>query len=92
MLTKSDIKIIKDLLKNFATKDDLKSFATKDDLKLLAKQSDLLDVKQKLNDLTEFSKDAIGNILVWTDEIHRNIVKEKLSERIKKLEQIIKTS
>lgn len=92
MLTKSDIKSIKNLLKNFATKDDLKNFATKSDLKLLAKQSDLLDVKQKLNDLTEFSQTAIGNILVWTDDIHQTIVKEKLPERVQKLEQIIKTS
>ena len=83
MLTKTDIKIIKDLLKIFATKDDLKS---------LAKQSDLLDVKQKLDDLTDFSKESIGNILVWTDEIHRTLVKEKLPERAKKLEQILKAS
>ena len=83
MLTRTDIKIIKDLLKIFATKDYLKS---------LAKQSDLLDVKQKLDDLTDFSKESIGNILVWTDEIHRTLVKEKLPERAKKLEQILKAS
>lgn len=40
MLTPSDIKIIKDLLKGFATKDDLKGLATKDDLTELEKKFD----------------------------------------------------
>lgn len=101
MLTQSDIKKIKSLLKNFATKDDLKSFATKsdlknfatkDDLKELAQQKDLLEVKTKLDQLTELSTEGIGDLLEWTQEIHNSIVVQKLPDRVKKLEQVIKSS
>lgn len=102
MLTKNDLNKIKNVIqnvaltkkdaKNFATKGDLKSFATKEDLNPLAKQDDLLKVKEKLNDLTDFSQEAIGNILDWTEEIHQILVKDKLPERVKRLEQIIKSS
>ncbi len=57
------------------------NFATKDDLKVLAKQKDLLhvqtkvsSVERKLDELTEFIVPAIGNLLEWTDDIHRAIV------------------
>ncbi len=92
MLSKTDIKIIKNLLKNFATKDDLKNFTTKDDLKDLAKQKDLLEVKEKLDNLYQFSEEAFGNLLEWTDDIHKSLVKEKLPERVRKLEHILKSS
>lgn len=91
MLTKSDIKIIKRLLEGFATKSDLKNFVTKDDLKLLAKQSDLLEVKEKLQELTEFSEDAFGNLLEWTDDIHKTIVRDDLPRRVRRLEEALKS-
>lgn len=92
--TKDDLKSFatKEDINDVARKDDLKSFATKEDIKPLAKQSDLLNIKEKLDNLTEFSQEAISNIFAWTDEIHKSIVKENLPKRVKKLEQILKTS
>lgn len=45
MLSKSDIKVIKDLLKPFATKGDLKNLATKDDLRKMEKRLDKKFIK-----------------------------------------------
>ena len=67
------------------TDDDVKKlskvFATKDDLKGLAKQKDLIEtkqtvlqVKQQLNELSEYVVPALGNIFRWTDDIHRAVV------------------
>ena len=70
MLTKTDINIIKDLLKTFATKDDLKNFAAKDDLR-----KELEPIKKDLTDLkgsSKFLTDAVVNILEWTQDIHPN--------------------
>lgn len=59
MLTKNDLKAIKQIVsdtavtkdeaKYFATKDDLKSLATKDDLKSLASKDDLKKLEKKLD-------------------------------------------
>lgn len=54
MLTKTDIKIIKDLFKPFATKDDLKPLATKDDLKTLATKDDFNKLEKKID--TKFTQ------------------------------------
>ena len=93
--TKDDLKAMEGRQNDkFATKDDLKAFATKDDLKALAKQKDLEIVKQdvasirnSLEDLSEFSKSAIGNILDWTQEIHETIVKKNLPKRVTRIEK-----
>ncbi len=58
MLTKTDIKIIKDLLKDFATKNDLKTFAIKDDLKAFATKDDLQkELKPIKRDINKIRRD-----------------------------------
>lgn len=52
MLTKTDTKIIKNLLKPFATKADLKNFATKDDLKPI--KHDIAKIRKDMNTITGF--------------------------------------
>lgn len=83
MITDDDVK---KLSKVFATKDDLKAMATKDDLKALektmAKQKDLLDVKQKLDDLSDYVIPAIGSIFRWTDDLHTAFVGKKRNKSI----------
>ncbi|MEK7543918.1 MAG: hypothetical protein AAB557_03555 [Patescibacteria group bacterium] len=48
---------------------------------------DLRGVKDKLDELFDFSIHAIGDILDWTNEIHTTIVKKKLPERVERLEK-----
>lgn len=101
MLTKTDLKAIRQIVKevavtkeeakNFATKEDLKNFATKDDLKELAKQKDLLDVKEKLEELSSFSQEALGNIFEWTDDIHQVIVRGKSPLNSKDSKKVFKS-
>ena len=57
----------------------------KTDMSLLKK--DVHSVKDKLDELYDFSVHAIGNILDWTNEIHTTIVKKKLPERVERLEK-----
>jgi len=83
MLTKSDIKAIKDLLKGFATKEDLKglltkedgkNFATKDDLKNFATKDDLIGLARgtEIDDLKITFED---NISKWKSELFDKIDK-----------------
>jgi hypothetical protein len=67
MITDADIKKMK------------KVFATKDDLKKLAKQKDLLEVKKKLQELSDYAVPALGNIFRWTDDIHTAVTGKKSS-------------
>jgi len=125
MLTKSDVKIIKDLLKGFATKDDLKGLAKQKGLlevrenldqtsarlnnvstKLdtvstrldnvsnkLDKVSDKLDkVSTKLDGLYDFSKEAFKNLFQESQDIHDDLTAENLPQRVKRLENLLKTS
>ena len=55
-------------------------------------KQDTTDIKLKVNDFAKTALDALGNLLEWTDDIHRANVREKLPERVKQLEQIIKIS
>lgn len=76
MITDSDVK---KLSKAFATKKDLSRFATKDDLdkklKPIRTKIDTLDTKMdNMKSSIDVLVDATGNILEWTDDIHRAIV------------------
>lgn len=101
MFTNSDKKWLKE---TFATKDNLRNLAKQDDL-LAVKQDlttvksdvrtikeDIIDMKIKLNDFASTMLDAVGNIIDWTQDTHKSLVKEKLPERVQKIEQILKTS
>lgn len=101
MLTKSDLKAIDKLLdKRFNTelkpvKQDIAS--VKQDLTsvkqdIASVKNDTKSMKKNLKDLTDFVKGTIPPIFEWIDEIHRTIVKEKLPQRVKKLEHTLKTS
>lgn len=107
MLTKSDLAKLKRLFKGFATKTDLKTFATKTDLTPVKTdlqaikqdfapiKTDLQTIKQDLDDVkksTKFTEKAVIDILGWTQDIHEIIVLQKMPERVKKPEQIVKTS
>lgn len=74
------------MLKNMITDNDIKKlskvFATKDDLKDLAKQKDLLQVKEKLNELTDFVVPTLGNIFEWTDDIHKAFIGKSSRKRL----------
>lgn len=76
MLTKQDQKF---LLKNFATKKDIKGVAKQKNLISLSTKVNSIDIRltsveQKVTELTEFMVPAIGNLLQWTDDVHRAIV------------------
>ena len=97
MLTKSDIRSISTLLddKLSPVKKDLSG--VKQDVSsikqnLSAVTEDIYDMKSKLNNFASLMLSAVNNILEWTQDIHESIVKEKLPQRVKKLEQFIKTS
>jgi len=58
-------------------------------------KSDLTGVKQDLKSVketVEFSAQGVVDLLEWTQDIHDSIVKEKLPERVRKLEKILHTS
>lgn len=55
-------------------------------------KDDIDDMKSKLNDFASLMLSAVNSILGWTQDIHESIVKEKLPQRVKKLEQLIKNS
>lgn len=55
-------------------------------------KTDITDMKSKINDFASFTIKALGSIADWTQDIHESIVKEKLPERVKKLEHILKVS
>lgn len=61
------------------------TFATKKDLdnlkKDMAKQKDLQRVEKKLDDLTEYSQTALGNIFKWSDEIHQTVTGRKRASK-----------
>ena len=46
-------------------------------------KSDINSVKETLNNLTEMT----GDILSWTDDIHKEIVMEKLPQRVHRIEK-----
>ncbi len=87
MITDDDVKKLKKAFKGtFATKDDLKNLAKQDDLLAVKKdvarvetkvdtvKKDLLDVKDKLTELSDYVIPALGNIFRWTDDIHRAVL------------------
>ncbi len=101
MLTKADIKIIKDLLKNTVTKDDLRKYATKDDLKVFATKRDLErfatkdDFKKLSHDVVGFKDEILGEIRGLRDKVavvtgYRDTLEDH-EQRITKLESPAKT-
>ena len=50
--------------------------------KVSAKQSDLLEVKQKLDELSDYVIPALGNIFKWTDDIHSAVTGKKSSRAL----------
>ena len=83
MLTKTDINIIKDLLKTFATKDDLKNFATKDDLKNFATKDDLKGLATQRDlaglargrEIDDLKFTFLDNLTKWKSELFDKIDK-----------------
>lgn len=101
MFTKSDKKWLKE---NFATKDDLKNFATKDDLIGLAKGTEIDELKITFIDNLSKWKDELftkidsvlgrvktaeeENVILQAREDARQEERERLDNRLKKLEVI----
>lgn len=85
MLDKSDLKAIQAIVDGSLKpiKTDVSSL--KQDVSGL--KQDMRAVKTKLDDLYDFSVDAFGNILDWTQEIHTTLVQKKLPERVKRIEK-----
>ena len=102
--TKSDLTSLtsKADLKPFITIADLRKelVPVKSDLTDLQKElkpikKDLEEVKKNLfsvKETAEFSAKRVVDILEWTQEIHDTIVREKLPERVRKLEKTLQTS
>ncbi len=55
-------------------------------------KNDVDAIKSKLNDFASLMLSAVNSILEWTQDIHETIVKEKLPQRVKKLEQLLRSS
>ena len=72
----------KDDLKNFATKDDLKNFATKDDLKNFATKDDLSDFKIEI--FAEISKAELKTL--DREQAYHSDVMTQFDKIMKKLE------
>lgn len=94
MLTKSDVKIIRNVFKSELT---IELKPLKQDINLVKNgtitiNKDILSMKEKLNEFASFVVQALGNVLDWSEDIHDSIVKEKLPERVKKLERFFKSS
>lgn len=84
MITDADIKKLKAV---FATKADAQAqhdvVITK--LNMLEKHIEAVD--KGLETLNESLVPILGNIHEWTDEIHNEVVKERLLKRVKRLEK-----
>jgi len=77
MLTKKDIsQLLESLKKVFATKQEAKRQHT-----VVIQRLDR--IQEDLSSLTEVT----GNILSWTDDIHKEMVSEKLPQRVHRLEK-----
>ena len=104
MLTKSDLKNLRNLLKT-ELKSEIKPIGkrldkleigltvVRKDVSVLktdvaAIKQDTTDIKIKVNEFASFTIDALGNILEWTQDIHETIVQEELPARVKNLEDI----
>lgn len=81
-------------LEKFATKKAFEKFATKKDLERFATKSEMEkqhnEVVKKLDNIqSDISNltDAVGSIFTWTDDIHRDIVSEKLPQRVRRIEK-----
>ena len=64
MLTKQDQKF---LLDNLATKKDIQAL----DVKVDTMSKRVSSLEKAVQELTQFVVPAIGNILEWTDDLHR---------------------
>ena len=81
LMLKSDVSTLKTDVSSL--KQDLATVKT--DFSLI--KADVRSVKDKIDELYDFSVHGIGDILDWTNEIHRTIVKKKLPERVERLEK-----
>ena|SRR3989344_1155953 len=89
--------LTKDDAKGFLTKDDAKHiFQTKIDtqgqhdaviLKLTSIEKRVSSIEEDVQDIHDAVVPALGNLHQWTDEIHRDIVREKLPARVKRIEK-----
>ncbi|MBI2612144.1 hypothetical protein HYW54_05395 [Candidatus Gottesmanbacteria bacterium] len=75
--------------KNYPTKDDFKKALEPIQNDLHATRKSLDNTNKTLNNLVKLTQDGFSSLLPWTDEIHNTIVKEKLPERVKKLEEAV---
>lgn len=92
-----EVFLTKDDAKAFLTKDDAKSlFQTKNTaqtnhnqiiLKLNAIEKRARSLEGDVKGLHDFIVPALGNLHEWTDEIHNEVVREKLLKRVKRLEK-----
>jgi len=84
MLTKKDTnQLLQAFTKVFATKQEANKQHVVVLNKLESVQNDVKTVQNTLNNLTEVT----GNILSWTDDIHNEIVREKLPQRVHRIEK-----
>ena len=85
--TKKDIEPLasKKDLEKFATKKDLEKFATKSEMEKQHNEvvKKLDNIQSDISNLT----DAVGSIFTWTDDIHKEIVSEKLPQRVRRIEK-----
>ncbi len=66
---------------------------TKNDIQIIKEivYEGVQPIKDNITDIksnVEFIKDATIEILSWADDIHKSLVKNKLPERVEKLESI----
>lgn len=81
MLTKTDLKAIKQIVQETAvTKDDVKSLATKDNLKNFATKNDLIGLA-KGTEIDELKITFLDNLAKWKDELFTKI--DKLVSNLK---------
>ena len=77
-LTKNDLKAIKSIV-------DTSIEPVMKDISSL--KTETLGIRDKLDELYKFVVPAIGELLEWSDDILRSIVKKKLPERVERLEK-----
>lgn len=104
MLTKNDLKAIKDLLKPFATKDDLNGLASKKDLIGLARGTEIDDLRITfIDNLAKWKSELFDkidkvlgrvitaeeeNVILESREDAREEIKKEIDSRLDKLESI----
>ncbi len=88
MLTKIDIKQLLTAFKEvFQTKDEAQMRHDAVIIKLNTIEKRVSNVEHDVTSFNEAMVPILGNLHEWTDEIHNEVVREKLLKRVKRLER-----